>query len=208
MNDLYTRIEKLSPEQRTILVQKLNELSARSTPAGPERPAVTVDKRLIAYVVCETEAENTVSHLRDMLRETLPDHMMPTSFVLLDSLPLTPNGKVDRQALPEPEQMSSDHEYVAPRSETEEILAEIWAKVLRVDVVGVFDHFFELGGHSLLVTQTIARVRERFEIDLPLRTLFEAPTIAEFVVVLEQKLIAELEALSEEEAQQALEEAD
>ena len=124
---------------------------------------------------------------------------MPATFVLLDSLPLTPNGKVDRQALPEPEQLTSDHEFVAPRTDAEEALAEIWAEVLGLDEVGVYDHFFELGGHSLLVTQTIARVRETFEIDLPLRTLFESPTIAEFAVVLEEKLIAELDALSEDE---------
>jgi non-ribosomal peptide synthase protein (TIGR01720 family) len=103
--------------------------------------------------------------------------------------------------LPEPEQPSSDCGFVAPRSDAEVVLAEIWAEVLGVDKVGVYDHFFDLGGHSLSVTQTISRIREAFEVELPLRTLFEAPTVAELAIVIEDTLIAELEALPETEAE-------
>jgi acyl carrier protein len=105
--------------------------------------------------------------------------MVPSAFVVLDSLPLTPNGKLDRKALPAPDQTRPELEktFVAPRTPVEETLASIWSDVLQFDHVGIHDNFFELGGHSLLATQLISRIRDAFKIDLPLRSLFEAPTI-------------------------------
>jgi acyl carrier protein len=105
--------------------------------------------------------------------------MVPSAFVFLDSLPLTPNGKLDRKALPAPDHSRPelDDAFAAPRTPVEEILANIWAEVLKLDKVGIHDNFFDLGGHSLLATQLISRVRDAFKLDLPLRSLFEAPTI-------------------------------
>ena len=101
--------------------------------------------------------------------------MVPIAWIELESLPLTPNGKIDRKALPEPGRI--EREYVAPRTPLEETLAAIWAEVLKVDKPGIKDNFFDLGGHSLLATQIISRVRETFHVDVPVRNLFEAPTI-------------------------------
>ena len=138
------------------------------------------DKRLVAYLVIDPESASSISELRSYLKEKLPDYMIPSAFVVLDKLPLTPNGKVDRRALPLPEQsrMESEETYVAPRTQVEEMLATIWAEVLNTESVGVDDNFFELGGHSLLIIQLVSRVREGLGIDLPLRTLFESPTVA------------------------------
>jgi len=126
--------------------------------------------------------------LRASLQEKLPDYMVPATFVMLENLPLTPNGKVDRRALPEPEPTRPElgNPYVAPQSPIEEILADIWAKVLRVEKVGVHDNFFELGGESLLATQVIFRAREALEAELSLQTLFENPTIAQLAAAMTQ----------------------
>jgi amino acid adenylation domain-containing protein len=137
------------------------------------------DKRLVAYVV-RTDEDLSVGMLRERLRETLPGHMVPSAFVMLEKLPLNSNGKVDRKALPAPDATAYERGagYVPPRTEREEILTEIWGQALRVERVGIYDHFFELGGHSLLATQVVARIREVFQAELPLRTLFDNPTIA------------------------------
>jgi acyl carrier protein len=121
-----------------------------------------------------------VSELRNYLQAKLPDYMVPSALVFLDFLPLTPNGKIDRRALPRPDQSRPEleDEFVAPRTPTEELLAEKWSEVLKVERVGVHDNFFALGGHSLLATQVISRLREAFGIALPLRSLFERPTVA------------------------------
>ncbi|MEH2337086.1 amino acid adenylation domain-containing protein [Nostoc sp.] len=122
-----------------------------------------------------------VSELRSFLQKKLPEYMIPSAFVLLESLPLTPNGKVDRRALPKPDLNSTLLEkYVAPRTPIEEILAQIWAQVLKVEQVGIYDNFFELGGHSLLATQLLSRIRNIFKLELPLHSLFAAATVAEF----------------------------
>ncbi|HEX6292325.1 MAG TPA: amino acid adenylation domain-containing protein [Herpetosiphonaceae bacterium] len=120
------------------------------------------------------------SDLRQFLNRRLPEYMVPTTFVLLESLPLTPNGKLDRRALPEPEQARANLEalYVAPRTALEEQIVAIWAEVFKRETIGVYDNFFDLGGHSLLVTQVVARLRAAFDVQLPLRSIFEAPTIA------------------------------
>ncbi|MDZ7967789.1 MAG: amino acid adenylation domain-containing protein [Nostoc sp. DedSLP03] len=138
------------------------------------------DKRLVAYVVPQKEQSPTVPELRQFLKAKLPEYMMPSAIVLLESLPLTSNGKVDRRALPTHELDSTLRElYVAPRTPTEEMLAQIWAQVLKVEQVGIHDNFFELGGHSLLATQLLSRIRNIFNVELPLRELFAASTVAE-----------------------------
>jgi acyl carrier protein len=106
--------------------------------------------------------------------------MVPSAFVMLEALPLTPNGKVDRRALPAPDTLRPelDEAFVAPRTSVEELLAGIWSQVLNLERVGIHDNFFHLGGHSLLATQVMSRVYKTFQIELPLRCLFESPTIA------------------------------
>ncbi|MBV9773010.1 MAG: AMP-binding protein, partial [Gemmatimonadetes bacterium] len=116
--------------------------------------------------------------LRAWLRERLPDHMVPGTLVVLDALPLTPNGKVDRRALPAPEAATADGAYQAPRTATEEVLSGIWAEILHLERVGAADNFFELGGHSLLATQVVSRAQQAFGTTVPLRALFETPTLA------------------------------
>ncbi len=115
--------------------------------------------------------------LREHLRARLPEYMVPGAFMLMDEFPLTPNGKLDRRALPSPEQAEGGP-YVAPRTPEEEVLAGIWAEVLRRDRVGVEENFFELGGHSLLATRVVSRVRKAFGVDVPLKAFFEDPTVA------------------------------
>lgn len=132
---------------------------------------VNSNQSLIAYVVGETTAD-----LRAYLRTKLPEYMVPAQFVWLETLPLTANGKVDRRALPTPDRLPT--EAIAPRTDIEQQLAEIWTTVLGLQQVGISDNFFELGGHSLLATQLIAKVRDTFQVDLSLRCLFQAPTIA------------------------------
>ncbi|MCA2709690.1 MAG: non-ribosomal peptide synthase/polyketide synthase [Microcystis sp. M015S2] len=145
------------------------------------------DKRLVAYVVPQPEINLTINEIRQFLRAKLPDYMVPTAFVLLDAFPLTPNGKIDRRALPVPD-FQSKGEYIAPRNPIEEKMAQIWAEVLKLERVSIEDNFFELGGHSLLATQVISRLQETFEIVLPLRYLFESPTIAQLSAVILKEL--------------------
>ncbi|WP_086691624.1 amino acid adenylation domain-containing protein [Nostoc sp. T09] len=146
------------------------------------------DQRLVAYVVPNAQKILNTSEIRSFLQEKLPKHMLPTAFVFLDKLPLTPNGKVDRRALPAPGNIRTNLEqfFVAPRNSVEEGIAEIWQQVLGVEQVGIDDNFFELGGHSLLATQVISRLRKTLEIDLPLRYLFEYPTVAELAKTIQQ----------------------
>jgi acyl carrier protein len=141
---------------------------------------VSGDRRLVAYVVTNQHRMASEHELRRFLSERIPDYMVPNAFVSLDALPLTHNGKVDRGALPAPTLSRSGHvgDFVAPRSRAEEVMAAIWADVLGLERVSTYDNFFELGGHSLLATQIISRASEAFEVQLPLRQLFETPTVA------------------------------
>ncbi|MFE1744012.1 amino acid adenylation domain-containing protein [Coleofasciculus sp. H7-2] len=139
------------------------------------------DRNLLAYVVPkQEEAATTPLQLRSFLKQKLPNYMVPSAFVLLEAIPLTPNGKIDRRALPEPDtaRPELDSAYIAPRTAIEEVVAGIWTQVLGLQQVGMRDRFFDLGGHSLLATQVISRLREAFQVELPLRYLFESPTVA------------------------------
>ncbi|MDE1147118.1 MAG: amino acid adenylation domain-containing protein [Azospirillaceae bacterium] len=142
---------------------------------------------LAAYLTLRPELTVTTADLRRTLAATLPDYMIPSNFVVLDALPLLPNGKLDRNALPAPDaaRPDLDQDFVAPATPTEMVLADLWAEVLRLDRVGVQDNFFDLGGHSLLATQVVSRIRERLRVDLPLRRLFDAPTVAELAVAID-----------------------
>jgi amino acid adenylation domain-containing protein len=176
------------------------------------------ETRLVAYVVPAQAATPTIGDLRRLLQARLPDYMVPSAFVLLDALPLTPNGKVDRRALPAPDQArpSLDDTFVAPRTPVEEGLAAIWAQALGVEQVGIHDNFFELGGHSLLATQVMSRLCNTFQVELPLRSFFDAPTLASLALAVSRcqaeqaeqaemgHLLAELEGLADEEARRLL----
>jgi amino acid adenylation domain-containing protein/FkbH-like protein len=136
-------------------------------------------KRLVAYIVLSTTEGANEGAFRAHLKQSLPEFMIPSAFVTLDAFPLSPNGKIDRKALPKPEYSGEAEKYVAPRNPAEEQVAAIWAKVLRLQRVGIHDDFFGLGGHSLLATQVVSRVRQSFGVELPLRALFEAPTVVQ-----------------------------
>jgi amino acid adenylation domain-containing protein len=138
------------------------------------------EKSLVGYVVLRQQSATSVSELRSFLKEKLPEYTIPAEFVLLDALPRTPNGKIDRNALPLPDGTRPllTQGFIAPRAEIEELVAQVWREVLKVEEVGVYDNFFDLGGHSLLATRVVARLRNNLSIDLPLRKLFELPTIA------------------------------
>ncbi|MEP0752187.1 amino acid adenylation domain-containing protein [Trichocoleus sp. Lan] len=136
------------------------------------------DKRLVAYIVPKEQAPD-IHDLRDFLKQKLPSYMVPSAFMFLEALPLTANGKIERRALPAPKNLSlSTVAYIPPRNPFEEKLAQLWAEVLDLERVGIHDNFFELGGNSLVATQLISKVRRTFQVEIPLRNLFELPTIA------------------------------
>ncbi|NPC86462.1 amino acid adenylation domain-containing protein, partial [Pyxidicoccus fallax] len=155
-------------------------------------------KRLVAYVTAKEGVALDAASLRAHAKQRLPEYMVPSAYVVLDVLPLTPNGKVDRKALPDPKASptASSAEYEAPRTPTEELLVGLFAEVLRVERVGSKDNFFELGGHSLLATQVVSRIRSAFGIELPLRDLFEAPTVAALAEKVEHAVRAGSEMLA------------
>ncbi|MBD2385063.1 non-ribosomal peptide synthetase [Cylindrospermum sp. FACHB-282] len=146
------------------------------------------NQRLVAYVVSR-EQTLVSSELRQFLKDKLPEYMVPSIFVMLDLMPLTPNGKIDHRSLPSPDQdLIQQNNFVEPRTPTEQTIADIFAAVLKIEQVGVYNNFFDLGGHSLLATQVISRLRESFSIELPLGTLFESPTVAELDSIIQQWL--------------------
>jgi amino acid adenylation domain-containing protein len=159
---------------------------------GAVRGAVVVardnlgDMRLIAYVVPAGEPKPSTSELQSYLRRKLPDYMVPSAFVLLDELPLTTNGKLDRGRLPEPDtgRPQLEQAFESPRTPAEERLGKIWRELLRTDQVGLYDSFFDLGGHSLLLTQLASRIWDAFQVRLPLRVLFDAPTIEQMTLAI------------------------
>ena len=145
------------------------------------------NKRLVAYVVSAAEAIAPTA-LRTHLQQKLPEYMVPSAFAIVDALPLTPNGKVDRRQLAaidisHPESATT---FTPPATPIQELLAEIWTQILELEQIGIHDNFFELGGHSLLATRVISQIRKTLQIELPLRRLFEAPTIASLAQFLER----------------------
>jgi amino acid adenylation domain-containing protein len=177
------------------------------------------DKRLVGYVVARAKGSFDASQVRQYLQHKLPEYMIPVALMPLDELPLTPSGKVDRRALPAPDQNGLQLANVCqpPRTPIEETLVAIWGKVLKLDKVGIYDNFFDLGGHSLLATQIMSRIRSAFSIDdLPLRHMFESPTVAEMAVIITQtqwkqvseaelaQILREVEATTEEDAEKLL----
>jgi len=173
------RIHQLTHAQQTLLLERLGHFD----------PAMS-EKEIAAYIVCRPDQPVSADTLRKALATRVPDFMVPGQFIFLDALPLNPNGKVDRQALPKTKSEMNHPEpppnSAPPRNETEMRLAKLWQEVLRLENVGVEDNFFRLGGHSLLALQLMARVREVFKADLPLKTLFESPTIAGLAQALER----------------------
>ena len=140
------------------------------------------DKYLMAYLVTQTDCQLELGDLKSFLKNTLPDYMIPVAVVFLSALPLTANGKLDRKSfLTMGNRGQQRKEYVAPRDEIEIAIAEIWQQILGIDLVGIHDDFFELGGHSLSAIQIITTLKKTYAIDVPVKTLFDAPTIATFV---------------------------
>jgi amino acid adenylation domain-containing protein len=178
------------------------------------------EKSLIAYLVPERWPAPTTSFMRNTLKAILPSHMIPAVFVMLESLPLTPTRKVDRAALPVPgtERPELDTPFIASRTPVEQRLASIWAEVLAFHQVGIDDNFFELGGHSLAAMRVVSRVITHFQLELPLQSLFQAPTVAEMAAVITHnqakrasdaelaQMLHELDAMTEEEAQRRVDE--
>jgi acyl carrier protein len=147
------------------------------------------DQRLTAYIVPARLPRVSADALRHFLGARLPEHMIPSAFVPLDSLPLTPNGKVDRKSLPQPGELRPEltAAYVAPRTELETIIASVWGELLRIERVGLHDNFFDLGGHSLLVVRAQAKLRETLGLDLPIVRLFQYPTISALTKFLSER---------------------
>ncbi|WP_302475267.1 non-ribosomal peptide synthase/polyketide synthase [Pseudomonas koreensis] len=178
------RIELGEIEARLLALDSVREtvVVAQDGPTGPQ---------LVGYVVptndatldADGEAELRAA-LKASLKAELPEYMVPAHLLFLAQLPLTPNGKVDRKALPAPDASQLQSTYVAPQTATQHTVAEIWQAVLKLERVGLSDNFFELGGHSLLVTQVVSRVRQALNVQVPLRTLFEHSTLADFVAAL------------------------
>ncbi|MCF5206227.1 AMP-binding protein, partial [Pseudomonas syringae] len=171
---------------------ELGEIEARlqAHPAVREVSVLALDGQLAAYLV-PTEPDQDQTTLREalksQLRVHLPDYMVPTHFIVLDSMPLTANGKLDRKALPAPDASQLQATYSAPQGELEQQLAAIWADLLQVEQVGRNDNFFELGGHSLLAVQMLVRVREQLQHEVSLKDVFEQPLLADFCATLQEK---------------------
>jgi amino acid adenylation domain-containing protein len=139
------------------------------------------DRRLVAYIAPGGQARLAPSEIRHFLAERLPEHLVPNAFVILEALPRTPNGKIERRSLPAPLNGHSNNaeSYIAPRTSVEQEVTKIWTEILKIDKIGINDNFFtDLGGHSLLATQVMSHLRSRFPVDLPLRLLFQSPTVA------------------------------
>ncbi|MFQ5420303.1 MAG: phosphopantetheine-binding protein, partial [Anaerolineae bacterium] len=151
------------------------------------------DRRLIAYLIPNPTVTFDPSQLRQNLKSQLPDYMVPSFFIPMAEFPLTPNRKIDRRRLPQPDDIRAalGTTFVSPRNPTEDLLAGLWAQLLGVEQVGIHDNFFELGGHSLIATQLVSRIRSLFDVNLPLRQFFNAPTIAELAAILSAQTTTE-----------------
>jgi ubiquinone/menaquinone biosynthesis C-methylase UbiE len=188
-------------------MQKTSRLQSlpMSLPARDKKPAT----RWLSYANNPLQGKMTqtwLPHLRHYLEGCLPEYMIPAQFVVLESLPLTSHGKIDRRALPAPNgiQVSREGTFVAPQTPLQEQLAAIWEELLHLSPIGIHDNFFELGGHSLLATQVVAYLRSIFQMEIPLRHLFEKPTLAELALVIEQMQRAILDQTEDERLAQML----
>jgi amino acid adenylation domain-containing protein len=170
------------------------------------REVASRDTRLIGYFVAVPQSQPTLGELRDFLEARLPDFMVPATFVRLEKLPLTANGKVDRKSLPAADETNTlrDSSYTAPRTDIEKTIAGILERLLELEHIDVEDNFFSLGGHSLMGAQLVARLRDIFGIEMPLRVIFEAPSVAELSSEIDRLVIAKVEAMSEKEVQHLL----
>ena len=162
------------------------------------------ENALVAYVVANQPEEYEARQVRDYLEQHLPPALVPAYFVSLRKLPLTANGKVDRRALPPPDFSFANvtQQFIAPRDETEELIAGVWSEVLGVNHIGIHNSFFELGGHSLRAMQVLSRINAIFRIELPLGALFARPTVAGLAAVIEDQLVDQLESMPEDQAQE------
>ncbi|HEX3560510.1 MAG TPA: amino acid adenylation domain-containing protein [Pyrinomonadaceae bacterium] len=210
-NDFQVKIRGMRIELGEIEVTLRQHEGVRDCVVTVRQDAPGGEKRLAAYVIAHPGRSVEARQLRDYLRGRLPDYMLPSAFVLLEAFPLTTSGKIDRLALPAPERnLETEDGYVAPRGALEEVLSTIFAEVLQLERVGVRDNFFDLGGHSLLATQIASRVREAFRVEVPLRKIFETPTIEGLAQSLLEdegervehtaELLLQLSSLSDEEA--------
>ena len=209
------RYNNLTADKKALFTLRLDKLAPRDTTSAANDIA---DKRIVAYIVWKQGMTSQAGELRNFIKGHLPEYMLPSAYVEMDALPLSPNGKVDRKLLPAPDGARPELEqaFVAPRTDVEQTLANIWAEVLRLDQIGINDNFFDLGGHSLLATQVISRVQVAFNVELPLRAIFENPTVAGLGMALVQaqadmagdaellRVLEELEHLSEDEADSEL----
>ena len=195
------RGQRVEPDEIASTLNRHPLVASCAVVARGEAPG---ERQLVACVVPTGEPAPTAQELRDFLSELLPDFMVPTAFVRIDALPLTSNGKVDKRALPDPTPGNALEQagYRAPTNPAEKRLAQIIAEVLNTDSIGVDDNFFLVGGHSLLGTQVVLRARAAFGVELTLRHLFEAQTVANLAIVVERLLLEKLETMSEEEARQ------
>jgi amino acid adenylation domain-containing protein len=191
------------------IVSVLNTHPAVQASAVVVREDGTGNLRLLAYVVTNGDPHPTSGALRSVLRNQLPDYMVPAAFISLQALPLTANGKIDRNALPAPDDTNvlPDEDYAAPRTVLEEKLSGIIANLLGLERVGVDDNFFLIGGHSLFGTQLIARIQDSLGVELPLRSIFDSPTSAQLAQEIERLIVAKVDSMTEDEVQLALEQA-
>ena len=206
------RIETVETQAALLSVNGIKKAFVTARERGSENRA------LVAYIVPEPRPAPTTTQLRKTLAKTLPEHMIPSVFVVLDDLPLTPAGKVDRKALPDPGRARPelDNPYSAPKTPVEKTLAHIWSELLSLDRVGIHDNFFDLGGHSLAATRVVSQVIKRFELEIPLQSLFQSPTVAAMAaIIIEHQwnklgekemegILTELDSLTDERAQRLL----
>ncbi|HUK39959.1 MAG TPA: phosphopantetheine-binding protein [Candidatus Acidoferrales bacterium] len=205
------------PEFFDVFLRRRNTTGSRRSPAKfPEKTINPLPWRTYAHNPIDVKLKRALrSSLRTLLKKTLPSYMIPSAFMFLDSLPLSSNGKVDRNELPPPEPTGFvlERNFIPPQTSTEKVLAEIWTTLLGLEQqVGIHADFFDLGGHSLLATQIVSRIRQEFQVELPLRTIFEQPTIRGLAVVITEmgaarregtdvsRILAEIESFSDNEA--------
>ncbi|WP_445301309.1 amino acid adenylation domain-containing protein [Microcoleus sp. Pol11C2] len=190
------------------------EETLRQHPAVQDAAAIARDdgsgnKRLVAYVVPDPDKLPSISNLRGYLQEKLPEYMVPSGFVTLESLPLTPNGKLDRRALPQKcDRVSEETAFTEPQTPTEKELAQIWMAVLELEKVGINESFFDIGGHSLMAMQLVSRVRMRFGVELPLYDFYAAPTIQNLAELVEEEILANADSNQIDELLDLLEKSD